>query len=81
MLFIIANPHWHLILVVNGLMWGRHVKDHLYSHWSLLPGYCVVNVWGQTTIAESKFDGSLVEDNEYEDISRNKKLFMPYIYI
>ena len=32
MLFIIANPHWHLILVVNGLMGVRDVKDHLYSH-------------------------------------------------
>lgn len=81
MLWIIAGPHWHLILAVIGQMGVRDVKDYLYSRWSLLPGYCVVSVWGQATIAESKSDRSLVEDNEYEDVSRNKKLLMSYICI
>lgn len=50
------------------------------SHWRLLPGYCVVYVWSQTTVAELKSDGSLVKDTEYEDISKNKKVVMSYIY-
>lgn len=68
-----------LILADYGDLGVRNVKDHIYSHWSLLSGDCVVNVWVQTAVAEPTSHGTLMEDSEYEIFQTHTKK-NSYIY-